>query len=154
MVGLPKRIIDKYGISKKAWSVFRSEKKQPRHEVRTMARRLTRRRTISYARRARHRSHGSSSGKPMDAVIGGGIYGLVRAPLAGIINPLASKLPLGAYSQSVGLGIAGWLACKYGGHGIVKKAGLAALTVESATVASGITSGMTSGGSSGGGAAF
>lgn len=55
--GLPKSIIKKYGISKKAWAVFRG-KKHTKRGNKTMAKRKTTRRSYPRARRTYSRAKG------------------------------------------------------------------------------------------------
>jgi len=55
--GLPKSLIKKYGISKKAWRVFRGRKKKPRSRVSNPK---TKRRTRNLARRKKRRRGGKS----------------------------------------------------------------------------------------------
>lgn len=51
MAGLPKALIRKYGISKKAWAVFRSGHSSSRSSVKTMAKKRVSRRWRGRARR-------------------------------------------------------------------------------------------------------
>ena len=83
MAKLPKSIIRKYGISKKAWSVFRGEKKTTNRRVSSMARRGF--------RRSRSRgSGGLGGGKLMN-----GLYrpqGIIGQALTGVGAGYASNL--------------------------------------------------------------
>jgi len=87
MAGLPRSIIKKYGVSKKAWSVFRSSrsrstKRAPRKtQVNSMARRRRFSRARAYASsfrrgyRRRSNSFGGKTGGMVDAALGGAIAG-------------------------------------------------------------------------------
>lgn len=99
-------------------------------------------------RRSSRRSSGGSS--PTGAIIGGAIYGVARAPISNMAAPLTGMIPGGAYADEIAMGLISWFAAKKG-SGIVRQAGLAGLTIESARVSEQLTSGMLgfSGGSSG-----
>lgn len=74
MVGLPRSIIKKYGVSKKAWAVFRGEKSS------------SRKRGARMARRGKGRRRGGS---------GGGIMGLLKPFIAGAVASIvAPSIPV------------------------------------------------------------
>ena len=94
MVGLPRSIIKKYGVTKKAWAVFRGSRSSgSKSRGGKMARRTRR----GYAKARRGRSRGGMGGilKHGFLPLGGGIMGLALSAVAGYaaatyINP---KLP-------------------------------------------------------------
>lgn len=55
-------------------------------------------------------------------------YGIIRTPIANAIQPLTSKLPLGEYSDEVGLALAGYFMSKQ--SGMLGKLGDNMLTIE------------------------
>jgi hypothetical protein len=102
MTGLPRSIIKKYGVSKKAWAVFRGRK------VRSKTRSTTKQTKVKsrMARRRKTVKHHARRG-------GMGILGSFIEPLAAmgygaIRQPVADKIPqiaaLGNYSDEVILG--------------------------------------------------
>jgi len=99
MASLPKAIIKKYGISKKAWSVFRSSRKR---SVQPMARKRFKTRTRTVVRTVRRgvKRTFSFGGGVVPKLIGGAAYGAVRAPIS---NATANLLPgvLGRYTDNV-----------------------------------------------------
>jgi hypothetical protein len=119
---LPKRIIKKYGISKKAWSVFKRTRKgkakptirQKTKRVKTMARR---RRTYATKKRTK-RSGMNSRIKTALAVTA---YATLGEPL---LDKAASQLNIGV-SDDIVKGGAG-LALDYYGKGWLKAMGKAA----------------------------
>lgn len=135
MAKLPKSIIKKYGISKKAWSVFRG-KKSKKARGPTMAKR---------------RGFGGRRRGGMDPLLGtalaAAVYGGTRERISNYISPFTSKVPaLGNYSDEVVLGVAGYLLAKgkvpYLKGDMARNAGKAVLIIESARVGSGIANGV------------
>lgn len=122
MSGLPRSIIKKYGVTKKAWSIFRGGK-------RSMAR--SRRTSSKGFRRSRHGTNVSK----VDMIIGGAIQGLVR--------PLAAKyLPdIFPYSDNVICGAADWFLAGQNNK-IMKGAGMAGLALETSLITMNLTSGL------------
>jgi len=90
-------------------------------------------------RRGGSRSSGGNS--ITGAVIGGGLYGVARAPISNMAAPLTGMIPGGQYADEIAMGIISWLAAKKG-SGMIRQAGLAGLTIESARVSESLTSGM------------
>lgn len=118
MASLPKSIIKKYGITKKAWSVFRGSKSPKR--VTTMARKS----------RKTHSRKGNTSG--LLVTVGSAMaYGIMRNKLSQIT---ATYLPsfAGTYTDELVLGGLGWYLSKKGG--VIGAVGKAALIIESASV--------------------
>jgi len=132
---LPKSIIKKYGISKKAWVIFKSRASSTRKKIKSneggkMRRRKSRR--VGYRARARRR-YGAGLGTTA-IILGGGVYGALRNYISGAIAPITSKIPLGALADNIGMGIVSYLAYKKG-SGIVKNAGMIGLGIEAAMAA-------------------
>lgn len=125
MAKLPKSIIKKYGITKKAWSIFRGKKMGKK-----------RKRTGFKGFFKRKSGGGSVKIIQPNAIL----YGAVR-------NPIASKMPqiamAGNYSDELAMGILSWAAAKYGGGGFIREAGMAGLTCENANVGAGLASNLT-----------
>jgi len=122
MAGLPKSIIAKYGVTKKAWQVFRGTKKSRKTSTRgkTMAR-----------RKSGFKGKKSGSVSPMEMALGSGMYGFARPMVANFI-PDVSSIP---NSDNVLLGVAGYFAATKG-SGLVKKAGYVVLANEAFIAAS------------------
>ena len=131
---LPKSIISKYGISKKAWQIFKSRASSTRKTKNLKGGKMRRRRSrrVGYRGRARRR-YGAGLGTTA-IVLGGGVYGALRRYISGAIAPITSKIPLGALADNVGMGIVSYLAYKKG-SGIVKNAGMIGLGIEAAMAA-------------------
>ncbi len=81
MAGLPRRLIKLYGVSKKAWAVFRGEKKTTARHTKSH-KRSAGVKTHMAKRRSRSRAGSSSGGKLMN-----GLYtptGMVQKALLGV----------------------------------------------------------------------
>lgn len=140
MTGLPRSIIKKYGVSKKAWAVFRGQK-------------ATSRGTPKMARRKKSRSgrfRGRKGGKDsslMMTMIAAGVYGAMRPKVEAFVSPYTAKMPIaGQYTDEVVLGTAGYLLAKgkmpFLKGSVARSAGKAILILESARVGSGISQGI------------
>lgn len=92
---LPKNLIKKYGISKKAWSVFRGQKK-------TGSIKMARHRR-GFKRHSRSRSSGGRWGGLLP-ILGGAIYGVARPYLNQAAQPLMAKMPFGEYNNEILMG--------------------------------------------------
>lgn len=75
----------------------------------------------------------------MSTVLPAVAYGAGRGYLVNLASPLTSRLPLGNFADELVLGTAGYFMAKKG-RGLVRNAGLAMLTVESASLGSQIVS--------------
>lgn len=142
MTGLPRSIIKKYGVSKKAWSVYRASRSPTRkstnvREQKTMARRKRSSRR-SGSRVARRRRGGGSGGDGlMSMVTAGAIYGAARAPVANTVGGFVPRFA-GDYTDEIVMGGLSWAAYKYG-SGMVRNIGKAGLYVESANAGQSLT---------------
>ena len=87
------------------------------------------------------RSSGSSGSGITGAMIGGGLYGVARAPISNLAAPLTNMIPGGQYADEIAMGLISYFAAKKG-SGMIRQAGLAGLTIESARVSEQITGGM------------
>ena len=104
---LPKSIIKKYGISKKAWAVFRGHKTTTRRVIKLARKRhRTARARGLFGRRTHKRGLG---GGITGTIIGGVVYGAGRTYVSNLVAPLTSKLPLGQYADNVAMGLVSWL---------------------------------------------
>jgi hypothetical protein len=101
-----------------------------------------------FGRKSRH-SRSSGRSNVMSVLLPAVIYGAGRQYLVNLAQPLTSKIPLGAYADEVVLGGAGYLLAKKG-RGMLKNVGLAMLTIEAASLGSGLIGGGLGGSSSGG----
>ena len=133
MAKLPKSIIKKYGITKKAWQVFRSKSGSSRSikktkKVKTMVKRKKGSKKKSYSK--------NRSMKPESVILPAGVYGGLRERLSKLLAPFTSKIPLGTIADEAALGTIGYLAAKgkLGNNKMIKQVGLAALTIESARI--------------------
>lgn len=133
MAKLPKSIIKKYGISKKAWAVYRGKKKTAGG------------RKVAKKRRTSRRSKGGDT--LLLQAGASAIYGAFRPKVEQFINPVTSKIPFaGNYVDEVALGVAGYLLAK-GKVPMLKNktaraTGRAMLIIESARIGSGISQGI------------
>lgn len=123
MAKLPKSLIKKYGISKKAWSIFRSQKSSSSTKLRKNKQMAKRRRT-SRVKSSRRKSSGMSVfGVNLAKVGAAGTYGAMRQRVSlwlrdrGIID----KIPGGAIADEIGMFGGAWLLKKF----VFKKAGFA-----------------------------
>lgn len=98
-----------------------------------MARFKRKARRSSFARRSYARSRARSKGiSPASVILPAMVYGGVRAKISALVNQYVPGV-LGQYTDEVVLGLAGyWLAKKQ--SGMLRNIGLAALTIESASV--------------------
>jgi len=119
MAKLPKSIIKKYGISKKAWAVFRGQSHSTKRTNKTMAKKRFGRRSTSGL-------------KPMQVLIGGGLYGAVRRYVDGWVKPISSKIPLGTIGDEAVLFAAAYFAHKYMRDKTAKSVAMAGMAVEAA----------------------
>ena len=103
-----------------------------------------RRRTVTKRARSRpsfrakrRRSKGTN---PTSVIIPAVIYGAARERVSGFIAPFTARVPLGGLADELGMGVLGFMAAKRG-KGLLKKVGMAALTIESARVGSSVING-------------
>jgi hypothetical protein len=132
MAKLPKAIIKKYGITKKAWSVFRGSKVKTKRvyaKVKTMARRR-------YGFKKHHRSSGNGGVSAMKIGISAAAYGAFRDQIHSMIPNVGVP-----YSDSLITGAIGYYLS--GKKGWMKNAGIAILAVEAAAVGKTLISGNT-----------
>lgn len=129
MAGLPKRIIAKYGVTKKAWQVFRGTKSSKK----------TTKRGTTMARKRKHGFKGKKGGSltPMELAIGSAVYGYARTPIANMVP----DIPNVPYSDNVLLGAVGGLAA-WKGKGLIKKAGMVVLANEAFIAATRMSAGQ------------
>jgi hypothetical protein len=133
MARLPKSIIKKYGISKKAWAVYRGKKSsKPKSKG---GRRMAKRK----------RSRRGSSGNTLMLQAGAAaVYGAFRPRVEQFIQPVTSRIPVaGNYVDEVTLGAIGYALAKgkvpYLKGKTARAAGKAMLIIEAARVGSGLS---------------
>lgn len=137
MTGLPKSIIKKYGVTKRAWQVFRGYKSHSKSKKRGFS-------TMAKRKRKYHRGGRSSSMNWKKLVVAGAIYGVAREPVANALSSVViNKLPFGAYNDEAVMGAISYLLA-WKGKGYVKEIGEAGLVIEVARLLSGISSGALS----------
>lgn len=126
MTGLPKSIIKKYGVTKKAWQVFRGNKTVTKPtRMKTMARRGF--------KKHRSSSRGSSGISVMNVLLAGAVYGAVRPTIANMLPTFFKFGPVD--SDNVILGGAGYLASRQSNK-FIKTLGLVAMGTEAGIITS------------------
>jgi hypothetical protein len=135
MAKLPKSLIKKYGISKKAWSVFRGQKKSTHSGgMSNMAKKGHKNKSMF--------GLGTGSMIQPDAMV----YGAARQFVANLIRPVTNMIPAGQYAEPVALGLVDWFVAK-NTSGFISDAAKKGLVVENAMIGSNLVGGF--GGSSG-----
>lgn len=156
MAKLPKNLIKKYGISKKAWSVYRAQKKGS--GSRTSATQVNnvkrKRRTVSARRRVaafraprrRRSSSGSSLLGGMGKYVAAGLYGAGRQKFAEWITPVTARIPGGSMADEIALFGAALAAKKFVGNKVpyVKDIAEAGMLIEAAAIGEALASGALS----------
>jgi len=130
---LPKSLIKKYGISKKAWSIFRGRKHKARAS-KSYKSHLKIRRGVSMKK--------GSFGK-ITPFLAAGIYGGLRERISLALAPMTSKIPLGDVADEVGmLGVA-YVAKRFLGNKVpmLKDVATAAMLIESARIGESVMKG-------------
>jgi hypothetical protein len=143
MIGLPKSIVKKYGVTKKAWQVFRHGSKTRRTHTKKIG-------VIHMAKRRGHRSYGSKNVSVQGMILPAMVYGAVREKVSDALQPVTSKVPFGGIADELVLGAAAFFLNKKSNNKMVKDFARAALTVETARLGEFLVSGAVMGSSSGG----
>lgn len=139
---LPKAIIKKYGISKKAWSVYRSERKS------------TTRKVSKVARKKKSRGKRKGMNPLMGRMVGGVGYGLARGYLNQLAQPLTAKLGVaGRFADELTMGLISYALATgkipfLNKMPITREIGKAGLTIEAFSVGQELSSSLPLGGSS------
>lgn len=118
MTGLPKSIIRRYGVTKKAWAVFRGSS-SPNSTNKS------KRGTRIMARKKHHRSYGRGKGAMgglMAVAIGAAVYSGYKAFIA-------PKIPLSGQTLTIAELIAGFMLAKSSKGGMLSGVGKTALTL-------------------------
>jgi hypothetical protein len=144
MSKLPKAIIKKYGITRKAWAVFKGKKtsvaKTPMAKRRSKSR--SKARSFSFSRKKSRRSSRGSGGGSVNMtglLIGAAVYGAGREFASDKLSVISNKLPFGELADEVTLGTLGYFMAK-GKIPMInripysKDIGKAALTIEAARI--------------------
>jgi len=131
MARLPKNIIAKYGISKKAWQVFRSTRGSKKTQTKT-----TKRTGATMARKHKGKSKGSNMNDMIVMPVVGAAYGAIRQPVANMIPDF-----MGQYTDNAVLGL-GSAAVAYFSKGAVRKSALTVLSIEAFIATTKATSGV------------
>lgn len=100
-------------------------------------RRRTRTRTVF--KKAKRRAKSAMS-KPGAVIIPAMAYGALRSKMAVALTPVLSKIPGGNVADEIGMGLLSYMVAKKG-KGMVKKVGIAGLTIESARAGEALISG-------------
>lgn len=132
-MGLPKSIIKKYGISKKAWDIYRGEKTSSNSSKKrgTKIKKMARKRKSKKMYRAK--TSGSQL-KPMQILVGGGAYGAIRSYIDGAIKPFTSKIPLGTIADEAVLFAGAYLLNKNVKNKTIKSIAIAGMAVEASRI--------------------
>lgn len=141
---LPKNIIKRYGITRKAWQVFRGTKKnKPEVNILARKRRFGRRASARFIpRRFGRRSRGSKGSDGMSSMLWAFGYGAARGTVANFVRPYSSKLPIPGASDEVGLLLASWgLRKLMPGNSMVRNVTRAVNTIEAASLGNAIMTG-------------
>jgi len=119
MAKLPKSIIKKYGISKKAWEIFRGHKTGTRGKTKM-------------ARKHKGKRSGSGSGNLMGVMVGGAVYGAGRTYLSNLVAPVTSQMPGGVLADNLVLGAVCYFAAKKIKNKTIKNIARSGLAIEAA----------------------
>ena len=84
----------------------------------------------------------SNSDNLTKTIIGGVVYGSVRAKMSSMIAPITAKIPMGAYADEVGMAVFSYLVAKKVSNPTIRSIARAGLVIESAKIGQMITSGM------------
>lgn len=103
--------------------------------------RSTRRGQTQMAKRKRTTRRSSGNLKPMQVLIGGGIYGAARAKLSNLLAPVTNRVPLGTVADEATLFGLGYLAHKKMKDKTVKNIAMAAMAVEAARIGEAVIDG-------------
>lgn len=139
--GLPASIIKKYGVSKKAWSVFRSHRRSstPKRRVDVMPRRRFKRyRPFRSVRRSFRRRGGSLSMK--DLAIGAAVIAVVEPTLDTFLDKMIPITVAGIDPKDIGKVAIGWYLLKK--SGMVKGIGASLMIVGVRNIARGFAGGL------------
>lgn len=128
MAGLPKSLIKKYGVSKKAWAVFRKQKNK-RRTVRSRKRvsrvsrtTKTQRRSSTMAKRRRRKSKPMMSAGMKGALskVGIVLYGGMRSKMSNALanSAVGRLIPATRVSDEIGMYGLAYVAGRLGGHKI------------------------------------
>jgi len=88
-----------------------------------------------FGRRARR--SGKTGVSPMKIILPAALYGAGRQTLVNLAAPVTSMVPLGQFADEAVLGIAGYLLAKKG-RGFLRNVGISMLTIEAASLGSGL----------------
>lgn len=147
MAGLPRSIIKKYGVTKKAWSVFRNSKKKKKRNKSTSIKLKRRQKTMPRRRyrtkRVRRSKRSGTLQKILLTILSAGAYGAVRAKISNVIAPVTDKIPLGNIADETGMIITAIMAKKFIGNKVplIKKAADAGIVIESARIGEAVLAG-------------
>jgi hypothetical protein len=146
---LPKNLIKKYGISKKAWSVFKGTRSKVSRKttIRSVKQMARHRRIKHYSRHSR--GLGSKLGSLMP-ILGGAIYGVARPYLNQAAAPLMAKMPFGEYNNEILMGGGATLIKMLVKNPTVRGLMTPVQIIEAASAAETATRGLTGGAQSGG----
>lgn len=126
MAKLPKSIIKKYGISKKAWSVFRHKRKSRSSVRRVTPRKIRHRRSFHMARR-KFKSH-----RRNNSLVGGTVGKVLMSALGVVLweTVVSPRLPFGQYKNAAEAAIGLFVLAKMR-NPFIRNTGLALATVNS-----------------------
>lgn len=134
MTKLPKSIIKKYGITKKAWSVFRSGRSSSTRAKTRGGTHMAKRRAGGRLRRV-YRSATRGAAIPMKDLLYSAGYGYARPTIANAMAPVIAYVPAGQYSDNVTLGLAAYVVNKFAFGGQIVKDATRAICINEAFLA-------------------
>lgn len=135
----------------KAWGARMKRLRNSSSTSRSTKRR-TKQKMAKRRKTTRRKSTSSSVMKPMAILLGGGIYGALRAKLSNLLSPVTSKVPLGDVADEAVLFAAGYFANKNFKDKTLKSVAQSAMVVEAARMGEAVSTGSIFGGSSSNGA--
>lgn len=145
-MGLPKSLIKKYGVTKKAWKIYKSQQHSTNKSAGTAIKtKTTRGVPMAKKRKGFFKKHYSKSAgvSPEGLILPSMIYGAVREKASNMLTPITSKVPLGNVADEVVLGgIAYFVAKKFSSNKMIRDVARAALTVEAARLGEAVINGQ------------
>ena len=78
--------------------------------------------------------------KPEAVIVPSMVYGGLREKASNLLSPISSKIPFGSIADEITMGFASYMLAKKG-KGMLKKVGIAGLTIESARLGEAIADG-------------
>lgn len=150
---MAKRKLTKAQLKRKRQAIARRNfgLTKPRRKTRKLSR-STKRGDKVARRKRRTSSRTTGTLRPMQVLIGGGIYGALRSKLSNLLAPVTSKVPLGTIGDEAVLFVAAQQLGKRMRDKTIKSVSNAAMAVEAARIGEALSDGSAFGASSSGAA--